>query len=78
MIPHLQVLTQRKQRKQRKAGIPQAVLCFLCFLCVPSLFADSVLNTLYQSPQTELQELQCQNQCQRAPASTSAHQRGHG
>jgi hypothetical protein len=40
MIPHLQVLTQRKQRKQRKAGITQAVLCFLC---VPSLFADSVL-----------------------------------
>jgi hypothetical protein len=39
MIPHLQVLTQRKQRKQRKAWISQAVLCFLC---VPSLFADSV------------------------------------
>jgi hypothetical protein len=50
MIPHLQVLTQRKQRKQRQAWISQAVLCFLCFLCVPSLFADSVSEGVAKPP----------------------------
>jgi hypothetical protein len=59
MIPHLQVLTQRKQRKQRKAWISQAVLCFLCFLCVPSLFADSVLHPVRQASDCASGECTC-------------------